>query len=460
VSPRFSHLDPGTAEELWRDELGRRSVGPVDDSFDFLIVVAAHPDDETLGAAGLMARAATRGVPVVVVVASDGERSHPGSPTHTPEQLAALRRHETTRAVSMVAPGSGIRFLGIPDGELDAHTAALRAAIAGVVDGSGVTVAERVLLVAPWSGDGHRDHRVVAEACAEVRAARGIRHLGYPIWAWHWGNGDDLPWAAARMLRLDDDETSRKRRAIACHSTQIEPLSSQPGDEVLIHAEMRSHFEREVEIFLLEEESTNPAASLDGAWFDAFYERNGEDPWGFESRWYEERKRRILLGSLPQERLGAVLEVGCATGVLTAQLASRSRSVVAMDAAEAAVTRARERLRAEPHVTVIRAAAPDDWPTGEFDTIVVSEVGYYLTAADLRRFIDRAAASLSADGCVVACHWRHPVSDYPLTGDDVHGILHEHSGWEALVTHRERDFVLEVFAPQGARSVADREGLT
>jgi len=456
---RFSHLDPGTPEQLWQEELRRREIADFDPTVDLLVIVAAHPDDETLGAAGLMARAARRGTPVIVVVASDGEGSHPDSPTHTPEQLAALRRQETERAVSLAAPGSDLRFLGLPDGELQDHAADLRATLAAVLDDAGAATAGRVLVAAPWSGDGHRDHRIVAEACAAICAPRGIRHVGFPIWAWHWGSVGDVPWSQAKMLPLGEEEVALKRQAIASHTTQIEALSPQPGDEVLLHAGMRSHFERDVEIFLDEREDPAPPDGLDAAWFEAFYDRNGSDPWGFETRWYEQRKRAILLASLPERDLGAVLEVGCATGILTAELAERADRVVAMDAAEAAVQLARERLAADARVTVLRGAAPDDWPEGEFDTIVLSEVGYYLSAADLRRTLHRLVGSLSDRGCVVACHWRHRVAEYPQTGDDVHDALHEEIEWQTLLTHRERDFVLEVFAPHAALSVAQREGL-
>ncbi|WP_447942711.1 hypothetical protein [Microbacterium aurum] len=107
----------------------------------------------------------------------------------------------------------------------------------------------------------------------------------------------------------------------------------------------------------------------------------------------------------------------------------------------------------------MRATAPRDWPPGEFDTIVLSEVGYYLSGPDLSLLLRRVAGSLSEGGCIVACHWRHPVPAYPLTGDDVHDALRELVGMRTLVTHREDDFVLEVFVPQGAGSVAQREGL-
>jgi hypothetical protein len=110
-------------------------------------------------------------------------------------------------------------------------------------------------------------------------------------------------------------------------------------------------------------------------------------------------------------------------------------------------------------VSVLQGGVPQDWPEGRFDTIVLSEVGYYLSPTDLQRTIALADASLTADGCLVACHWRHPVAEYPQSGDDVHEALRAHAEWESMVLHVERDFVLEVFVRPPAQSVAEREGL-
>ncbi len=110
-------------------------------------------------------------------------------------------------------------------------------------------------------------------------------------------------------------------------------------------------------------------------------------------------------------------------------------------------------------MTLRRAAVPGEWPEGTFETIVLSEVGYYLSTADLQRTIDLIDAALPATGQLVACHWRHPVAEYPLSGDDVHRALRSVAGWQRLAVHEEEDFVLEVFAPRPALSVARREGL-
>lgn len=460
--PSFSHLDPGTPEPVWRDALASRTVRPLEESFDALVVLAAHPDDETLGAGGLLHGAARRGARCVVVVATDGEASHPGSPTHDPSTLARVRREEVRRAVAVLAPEADVVFLGLPDGGLDRAEGRLRERLDAVLAETSMRDARDVVIAAPWRGDGHRDHRLTAEAADAIAARRGCTLLEYPVWAWHWGTPADLPWERLVAVGLDTDDRRAKRRALAAHITQIAPLSERPGDEVLLHAGMLAHFDRAAELFIAPSTNTSPqptGGTLDARWFDDFYRRNGDDPWGFESRWYEERKRAVLMASLPTAELGDVFEIGCATGMLTRELAGRARSVIAMDAASVAVDRARDRLSGDERATIRCGAVPGDWPEGRFDTIVLSEVGYYLSPTDLQRAIDLMEASLAAGGCIVACHWRHPVAEYPQTGDEVHEALRSVTTWEAIARHEERDFVLEVFARRPGRSVAELEGL-
>jgi hypothetical protein len=102
---------------------------------------------------------------------------------------------------------------------------------------------------------------------------------------------------------------------------------------------------------------------------------------------------------------------------------------------------------------------PDEWPSGAFDLIVLSEVGYYCGANDLRSLAHRAASSLTEDGVLVACHWRHRVQEYPLRGDEVHRELLSEPGLAVLAEHVEEDFVLHVLTRPQAGSVARATGL-
>ncbi len=457
----FSHLDEGTSEEVWRAEERIRTAPLLDVDLDELVVVAAHPDDETLGAAGLIRRVHVSGGGVTVVVATDGEASHPQSASHTRTDLSSIRRVEVLRAVHALAPGARVHFLGLPDGALRENTRALDDAVAAAIDGVPAD-ASRIVVVAPWSGDGHRDHRVTAESVARLASERGIRHLGYPIWLWHWGRPDDVPWDAGVALALTPGERSIKARALRTHASQMRPLSDAPGDEAIVSETMQAHFDRDTELYFIETPHSAPAdtaqETLPAAFFDDFYARH-DDPWGFESRWYEERKRAILLATLPSRALGKVLEIGCSTGLITRELAGRADTVLALDASTAALDAARSRIGDDPAVALQRGAVPEDWPAGTYDAIVLSEVGYYLSARDLQRTIDLIDSSLADAGFLVACHWRHPVAEYPLSGDDVHRALRAVAAWDTLALHEEEDFVLEVFCRRPAVSVAHREGL-
>ncbi len=204
-----------------------------------------------------------------------------------------------------------------------------------------------------------------------------------------------------------------------------------------------------------------PAAgppSLDQNFFDEFY-GDQPDPWQFETRWYEERKRDLTLASLPRRRFRAVFEPGCSIGVLTEALAGRADRLLAADIARHPLERARQRLADADHVRFEQLSVPHQWPEGQFDLVVLSEIGYYCSDADLDLLIERAAGSLTDDGVLVACHWRHPVAEYPLRGDDVHQRIHDRSGLALLAGHLEADFRLDVFVRPPAVSVAGRDGL-
>ncbi|MFB2597852.1 PIG-L family deacetylase [Herbiconiux sp. P17] len=572
--PSFSHLDDGTPEAEWQRAFDDRmrdlpDIAPAFfETLGHLIVVAAHPDDETLGAAGLLARAGASGVRVTVIVATSGEGSHPGAADGT--DLARRREQETRSAVAEVDAGATVQFLRLPDGHLAEHRFSLAQAIAetvgpvamagpvagdstpgagggtldgkldgkptedrragGVVDDEagghrriGRHAAERreprraddggadasgggrddrrgvTVLVAPWAGDRHPDHAAAAVAARDVAQAAGLELLGYPVWLWHWAQPADteVPWPELRVLALDDAQRAAKARAVAAHASQVLPIGDAPGAQPLLHAGMLAHFARPFEAFTAESLAESPESAVmedripsrsddstpaptptptptpaaapvtapavlhDEAvaadYFDTLH-RGADDPWGFESRWYEERKRAVLLASLPDRDYGEVLEVGSSTGVLSRALAARaSGRLVGVDVSEVAVQRARERNADLPVASFERMRVPADWPSGSFDLVVVSEVGYYLDPPDLTGLIERIVGSLTPSGAVVCCHWRHPVAGRAIDGDGVHAVFAARPEFARLARHLEEDFVLDVLVRAPGESVARRE---
>lgn len=163
----------------------------------------------------------------------------------------------------------------------------------------------------------------------------------------------------------------------------------------------------------------NQPNTLPPAYFDQVYQAN-RDPWGFESSPYERGKYAATLAALPRAHYPEAFEIGCSLGVLTAQLAQRCGKLLAVDVSEAALTQARQRCAGLPHVAVQRMQVPEELTDQQFDLILVSEVGYYWSAADLARAADQLIARLQPNGQLLLVHWTPPVHDYPLTGDDVH----------------------------------------
>jgi SAM-dependent methyltransferase len=179
------------------------------------------------------------------------------------------------------------------------------------------------------------------------------------------------------------------------------------------------------------------------------------DPWSLSSRWYEERKYALSLAMLPRPAYENAFEPGCSIGVFTALLAPRCHRLLSCDVSDHAVREARRRA---PTARVERRTIPEDWPAGTFDLIVLSEVLYYF-GGDLERVLDLAAGCLEPDGTLLAVHWRHPVPDYSLTGDEAHAAIPA-TGLSVLAEHREADFRAEVYVNGPPVSVAAAEGLT
>ena len=229
--------------------------------FDRLIVVAAHPDDETLGAGGVIVRFASSGRGVTIVIASDGEASHPQSPTTTAEELAQIRRDEGSAAVATLAPAAHLLQLALPDGRIAGHTEMLTDVIRTELHGA----TERILLLAPWPEDGHPDHTAAGASAVTAAAEAGARVTvwGYPIWAWHWGD-PAAQWPPAFAVRLSNGERESKSRAAACYRSQIAPLSPDPLDDALLQPDFLAHFERELELFFPLPASMTDSAAATG----------------------------------------------------------------------------------------------------------------------------------------------------------------------------------------------------
>lgn len=185
-----------------------------------MVVVAAHPDDETLGFGAAASELAANGIDVHTVIASDGGMAWPDLSRPEQDRLTETRRAESRCAAEILGLPRPA-FLGLPDGGLAAHESRLADMLTDIL-------AYRVAGIwcaAPWRGDGHPDHEAVGRAAATATGRTGAVLLEYPIWMWHWARPDDVdvPWERAARVASKPGAASRKQRAIRAFRSQLHP---------------------------------------------------------------------------------------------------------------------------------------------------------------------------------------------------------------------------------------------
>ncbi|WP_327139008.1 PIG-L deacetylase family protein [Nocardia sp. NBC_01327] len=229
---RFADSDittPGTPLSVWQPWIqGLPEVEPTRLAHRHLQIVAPHPDDEVLGIGGLASFLAARGVRVTAVIVTDGEASHPDSPTHSPVQLAEIRAAESADAATILGIDQ-VRRLGLPDGAVTEHEQRL----AELLD-TAIESADTIAI--PLRNDGHPDHEATARAALVAAGRRRVRVIEYPIWLWHWSfpADTDIAWTRARRVALPDRCSRTKRRAAAAFHSQLQPLSPHPADRAIL----------------------------------------------------------------------------------------------------------------------------------------------------------------------------------------------------------------------------------
>jgi LmbE family N-acetylglucosaminyl deacetylase len=234
----------GTPDSYWQTELAaapewKPPPGPI-------IVVAAHPDDETFGAGGLIHSCAHAGHSVAVITVTDGE----GARTDL-QRPGTVRRREMRAALSCLS-GRYIQWhrLGMPDGNVIAHEPLVERAIK-------TRLPADATLVAPFEHDGHTDHEAVARVCITLARRRGVRLLRYPIWAWH--HSAPGAWQNAEFVRFELSASAQlaKSRAIRCFASQLDASTS----HAVMPAHVLEYFTRPYEAFLVTRHATPASIS-------------------------------------------------------------------------------------------------------------------------------------------------------------------------------------------------------
>jgi LmbE family N-acetylglucosaminyl deacetylase len=192
------------------------------------VVLAPHPDDETLGCGATIIRKLAAGTSVQIVIATDG-RYWPPSARLSADALAEIREEEAHRAGAILGlPRENLTFLRFEDGRLADHRRLLRDRLVDIFDKM-----DPEEIFAPSIIDTHRDHRVLAELGRELARARRDRFpllYEYPIWFWDPRilRIRDLLQLRIRIVRTEGFRP-RKSAAIAAYRSQVTNLIGEAG---------------------------------------------------------------------------------------------------------------------------------------------------------------------------------------------------------------------------------------
>jgi LmbE family N-acetylglucosaminyl deacetylase len=213
------------------------------------LVLAPHPDDESLGCGGLIAAACDAGLAPVVVILTDGSASHPGSQQYPPPKLRALREQEAVCATAALGlPRRNLYFMRARDTCLPASgpvfdTHVVRLGEIGRRHGCGI-------VLAPWLGDPHCDHETAAIIATKLSTTYGWALISYPVWGWL-REGEELFDEPRQGWRLEiSSQIARKQAAIAAHQSQYGDLIHDSPAGFKLPPDLLRIFARSFEVYL------------------------------------------------------------------------------------------------------------------------------------------------------------------------------------------------------------------
>jgi LmbE family N-acetylglucosaminyl deacetylase len=237
----------GTDESAWASCPQLRNLEPLRELHARrLVVVTPHPDDEVLGAGGLIQKALDEGVLVEVVAVTDGESSHPHSDVAAALDLSAIRARETETALRRLGwERPVVTRLGLPDGHVEENRLQLDMALSEIL-------LPDDLCVAPWRFDGHPDHDACGESAMIAARSVGAKSLSFLVWTWHWADpfGSDVPWRNCRRLDMSRRARARKRWSTLAFESQISALGPNECDAAILPPNVLRRFWRPFEVFV------------------------------------------------------------------------------------------------------------------------------------------------------------------------------------------------------------------
>jgi N-acetylglucosamine malate deacetylase 1 len=193
-----------------------------------VLVVAPHPDDETLGCGGTVALLARNGASPFIAFLTDGGASHPSHASVSYADISRIRRNEALEATARLGlHGDQIAFLDARDGTLGHMGAERRSEILWQILHLLEKIRPKIILL-PCRGDGSSEHDAAFPLVREAvgRSGQRPRLLEYPIWSlWNSTLLLNPLVTCRRVWRVDFGAMlATKKKAMASYRSQIQPI--------------------------------------------------------------------------------------------------------------------------------------------------------------------------------------------------------------------------------------------
>ncbi|WP_375446510.1 PIG-L deacetylase family protein [uncultured Fibrella sp.] len=233
----------------------RDGPAPIDArSLGRTLVLAPHPDDESLGCGGTLALLRRAGFSVHVIFISDGTQSHPNSATYPAHRLRDLRETEAIEALRELGVSEKeATFLRLPDRNVPVPNAPGFVEVVGQLATILQSFGPTTVLV-PFERDPHPDHRATYQLLqgAMAQLPEPLHVLEYLIWLWELGRPDDMPRTNERLVLSVDISPvmAEKKQAIAAHRSQVTRLIDDDPSAFYLSPELLRHFDTPYELFL------------------------------------------------------------------------------------------------------------------------------------------------------------------------------------------------------------------
>jgi LmbE family N-acetylglucosaminyl deacetylase len=214
------------------------------------IVIAPHPDDESLACGGVTAHACEQGLHAKVVIVSDGAGSHPNSKAYPPDRLSALREGEAKQAAAELGlRQADMLFLRLPDRFVPHEGKEAERAIETIADCAREIGAGSLLV--SWRHDPHCDHEASYRIARAVQRRAGeIRLFEYVVWGHTLPPATEVdPIRSGFRIRIEREAQEKKRRAIAAHRSQTSALIDDDPGGFLFNQIDLAHFDQPYEFF-------------------------------------------------------------------------------------------------------------------------------------------------------------------------------------------------------------------